>query len=234
LQERGADVFEFPTVSFTAPAPESDPPLGDISRFGWIVVTSLNGVETLFDRLRQQGVDARALHGVRLCAISTRAAEALQERGLTPDLTPQRYESDFVANEMARLSGPLDGVPILIPRAEIGRVALLDELRRRGAQVDALDAYRAEIPDTSAEFVDQLERFEPNYVVFNSASAARNLREILGGDRTASLARSAVFAAIGPIAAKEAANVGMAAAIVPERHRVVDLVDAITAYEARR
>ncbi len=234
LQERGADVFEFPTVDFARPPQSQTSGPLDVSRYRWIVLTSVNGVETLFERMRVSGQDARALHGVRLCAISARAAEALRERALAPDFAPARYESDYVVREMERIGGALRGANVLIPRAEIGRIALLDELRGRGAEVDALDAYRATIPEDSRQLVDKLELFAPEYVIFNSASAARNFAAILGRDRTAALAGRAAIAAIGPIAARAAAEAGLPATIVPQTHRVPDLVEAIAAHDARK
>jgi uroporphyrinogen III methyltransferase/synthase len=231
LRERGAEVFEFPTVDFPR-ATERDEPRLDVSRYAWIVLTSVNGTETLFERMHASGQDARDLHGVRLCAISARAAEALRERALAPDLAPARYESDFVANEMERIAGSLRVARVLIPRAEIGRVALLDELRRRGAVVDTLDAYRAAIPDDSPQLVDALERFSPDYIVFNSASAARNFAVILGTIRVAALAAGSAIAVIGPIAARAAEDCGLPVSIVPDEHRVPDLVDAIVRHDA--
>jgi uroporphyrinogen III methyltransferase/synthase len=205
-----------------------------VSDYAWIVLTSVNGVDTLFERMHQSSQDARNLHGVRLCAISSRAAEALRDRALTPDLAPERYESEFVGGEMERVGGSLRGSRVLIPRAEIGRVALLEELRKRGAHVDPLDAYIAAIPADTNQLVDDLERFAPEYVIFNSGSAARNFAQILGPERTRRLAESVTIAAIGPMAARAAGESGLPAGIVPQTHRIPDLVDAIAAHDARR
>jgi uroporphyrinogen III methyltransferase/synthase len=232
LRERGADIFEFPTVEIDASPAAA--PLGDLRRFAWIVLASINAVETLFARMAAEDLDARSLHGVRLCAISARTAEALHQRALRADLTPAEYQSDFVADEMERAGGPLRGRLVLMPRPEIGRSALPGVLRARGAGVHELPAYLATIPRDSAQLASALLDFAPDYVVFNSASAARNLRAILGPERTATLARSAVFAAIGPIAAQAAAESGMPAAVVPARHTIPDLVTALADHDADR
>ncbi len=232
LRDHGADVFEFPTVEISPIVTVSPPPLGDLSRFAWIVLTSINGIETLFTRMAAENRDARDLHGVRLCAISARTAEALHIQALRPDLVPEKYESAFVADEMERVGGPLRGQAVLLPRPEIGRSALADVLRKRGADVHELQAYAARVPQDTAALADELLQFAPDYVVFNSASAARNLREILGARRTTALAKTATFAAIGPIAAQAAGESGMPAAIVPEKHTVADLVAALAAHDA--
>jgi uroporphyrinogen III methyltransferase/synthase len=135
---------------------------------------------------------------------------------------------------MERAGGPLQNKHVLIPRPEIGRSTLPDVLRQRGAQVHEMHAYAARVPQGSSEAVEELIKFSPDYVVFNSASAARNLREILGSKRTAQLAETAAFAAIGPIAAEAAAEAHMPAKIVPPKHTVPDLVAALAAFDAKR
>jgi len=234
LRERGAEVFEFPTIEISSVVTVPDPPFYDMAGLSWIVLTSINAIETLFARLADQKRDARDLRGVRLCAISARTAEALRRYGLRPDLLPSKYESKSVADELERAGGPLRGKHVLIPRPEIGRSALPDVLRARGAEVHELHAYAARVPQDSVAAVEELLRLAPDYVVFNSASAARNLREILGSKRTSHLANTATFAAIGPIAAQAAAEAGMPAKVVPARHTIADLVAALAAHDARR
>ncbi len=234
LRERGAEVFEFPTIEISSVVTVPDPPFYDLAGLSWIVLTSINAIETLIARLAAQKRDARDLRGVRLCAISARTVEALRGYALRPDLVPSKYESTFVADELERAGGPLRGKHVLIPRPEIGRSELPDVLRARGAVVHELHAYAARVPQDSAAAVEDLLRLAPDYVVFNSASAARNLREILGARRTAQLAAHATFAAIGPIAAQAAAEAGMPAEVIPARHTIADLVAALAAHDAKR
>lgn len=231
LHERGAAVFEFPTVEID-PA-ETQEPLTGLETYDWIVLTSVNGVDTLFERMAASGLDARDLHNARLCAISTKTAEALSARGLRVDLLPSKYETDTVVAELERVGGPVSGQRVLMPRADIGRSSLPQALREHGAIVDELQAYRTVIPRAADRLAEDLLQFSPDYIVFGSASAARNLHGILGEDRVKSLANRAVFAAIGPIAGKAAAEAGMQCAIVPSVHRIPDLVEAVAAYDAK-
>ncbi|MDK1022331.1 MAG: uroporphyrinogen-III synthase, partial [Candidatus Hydrogenedentes bacterium] len=69
---------------------------------------------------------------------------------------------------------------------------------------------------------------------FGSAVSVRNFREILGADRIAQLSEQGCsYAAIGPIAEEAAKELGISVDIVPEVHRVPDLVEAIVRFEAR-
>ncbi len=231
LREQGADVFEFPTVKIEKS--EEGEPRGPLSAYDWIVLTSVNGVDALFERMAAAGQDARDLHGVSLCAISTKTAEALNGRGLRVDLQPERYETDFVVQRLEEARGEIAGKRILMPRADIGRSTLPKALRERGAVVDELQAYTTALPSDMEALAEELIRFEPHYVTFGSAVSVRNFCEILCVDRVERLAEYACFAAIGPIAAEAAAELGISVDIVPEVHRVPHLVEAITRFDAR-
>lgn len=225
LQESGAEVFEFPTVQIATE--DSLPPLETLSTYDWIILTSINGVDTLFEQMAAHGQDARDLYGIKLCAISARTAQALEARALRVDLTPQRYEPDHVIRDLEQAGGPVAGKHFLMPRADIGRSALPKALRESGAIVDELQAYRTAVPKDAQSLADDLVKFAPHYVTFTSAAAARHYHEIMGPKRIEELQAS--YAAIGPIAAQAAGELGLKADIVPEIHRVPELVNAIAA-----
>ncbi len=231
LQERGADVFEFPTVKIEKT--REGEPLGPLSAYDWIVLTSVNGVDALFEGMAVGGQDTRDLHGVSLCAISTKTAESLSERGIRVDLQPERYETEFVVQRLEEVGGEIAGKHILMPRADIGRSTLPKALRERGAKVDELQAYTTVLPGDMEGLVEELMRYEPHYVTFGSAVSARNFCEILGADRVERLAEYTCFAAIGPIAAEAATELGISVDVVPDVHRVPDLVEAIVRFDAR-
>ena len=95
---------------------------------------------------------------------------------------------------------------------------------RAGAPPARLASLTNTSPD-AASLVDQLVAFAPDYVTFTSVSAARHFREILGD--TPSLPGRVAYAAIGPVAARAARDVGFDVTVVPERHTVRDLVRAV-------
>ena len=231
LRERGAEVFEFPTVEI---APATDNAALDLNGIDWIVLTSVNGVDVLFERLAASDRDARALHGIRLCAVGVKTATALGRRFIRPDATPEHYEAEPVVQLLESVGGPMRGKRILLPRADIARAALRDELRGRGAEVIELHAYRAGVPRDSSEHADALMAFAPHYVTFTSAAAARNIAVMLGPERLERLRAGTHFAAIGPVAAQGVRDIGLTVDIEPGVHRAADLVAAIVAWDAIR
>ena len=229
LRDLGADVFEFPTIEI-APEPIED--LNDITEYDWVILTSVNGVDTLFDRMQSAGLDARDLHGVKLCAISARTADALRARFLIVDAIPDRYETDRVVAVLEETGGALDGKRFLLPRADIGRSSLPDALRAKGGEVTELRAYRTIVPKDAETLAETLVAYRPDYITFGSAAAARNFHRVVGEERIRTLNQSAVYATIGPIASQAAQELGMPVAIEPKIHRVANLVDAIAEWNA--
>lgn len=231
LRELGADVFEFPTVQIEAITPAES---FSVEGYNWILLTSVNGVDILFDRMQENGLDARALHSVRLCAIGSKTAEAVQERFLRVDAQPKHHEPAEVIALIRAQSGQIEGLNILLPRADIAKSVIPAALREHGAEVTELSAYRANTPDDADTLADALCAYAPDFITFNSASAARNFHAIMGVERLKQIEARAAYAAIGPIAANAARDLGLLVNIVPETHRVHDLVSAIVHWNANR
>ncbi len=135
LRDLGADVVEAPTIRIE-PLPAEAP---DLSPYDLVAVTSPNGAELFMALLR----DARELAGITVAAIGPGTARVLRERGVEPDVVPERAVAEGLVEA-------LRDVPVtraLIARAAEGarrppgRPA---RARRRGRRARALrDGRRA-------------------------------------------------------------------------------------------
>lgn len=228
LRELGADVFEFPTIQIEPP--EQPEPFDYIGSYDWVILTSINGVEMLFERLELLDQDARDLAGVKLCVIGSATAKAVQKRFLRIDLVPEKYVAEELLAALMDQDKTLRGKRFLLPRADIARSFLPKELRKLGAEVTELVAYRTTVPDTAEERADALVAYKPDMVTFTSSSTARNFFKILSEERINMIKKNAVFAAIGPIAAKTAQDHGLTVSIIPDQHDIPSLVQAILAH----
>ena len=207
LEALGAEVIEFPVIRI---APPQDPaPLegavGRIAEYQWIVFTSVNGVDAFFETLRGRGLDARALHGARICAIGPATCARVREQGLNVDLMPPEYVAESVAEAFTRLGVPA-GARFLLPRADIARSFLPKALEGMGAIVDEVVAYRT-VLDTppGAEnlpgmlrtgAVDAVDTVDA--VTFTSSSTVRNFAKIVGEDCLRGIGEKVLLATIGP------------------------------------
>jgi uroporphyrinogen III methyltransferase/synthase len=231
LRELGAEAVELPTIRI-APADDwvpLDGALGQLSSFDWIVFTSVNGVQFFWERLTNAGMDARALHGVKIAAIGPATAGELATRGLRPDYVPQEYVAEAVAAGLEEIQGQR----VLLPRADIARPALAELLREAGADVLEVTAYRTLQPESQAgDLRDLLEGITA--ATFTSSSTVRNLATMAqdaGLDLSAAL-RGAVVACIGPITAQTARELGLAVDVVATEYTIDGLVEALVQHSA--
>jgi uroporphyrinogen III methyltransferase/synthase len=209
LRELGAAVVEAPAIRIE-PLPATLP---DLSAYDLVCVTSPNGASRLLDLLR----DARDLAGTTVAAIGPGTARTLRERGIEPDVVPERAVAEGLVEALAE-------VPVtraLVARAKEGRDVLPDALRARGAEVDVVALY-----ETVAEPLDEQTRaaaVAADYVLFTSASSVRHFAAaagVLDGPRLVS---------IGPATSAELRARGMEPDLEAEPHTPDGLVAALLA-----
>jgi uroporphyrinogen III methyltransferase/synthase len=230
LEDRGAEAVLAPTIRLTPPDDVGalDRACADAGTFDWIVFTSANGVDYFMDRLLALG-DIRDLKGVRICTVGSATAARLARFGIRIDLTPSEYRSEGLVDAFREL-GQLEGVRFLLPRADIARELLGDELRAAGADVLEVTAYRTIVGGAERE-EEEIYRLlleqQIDAVTFTSASTVRNFASILGPDQAADLLKATVVACIGPVTAEAAQHLDIATTVMPDRYTIPDLVDAL-------
>jgi len=231
LEERGAEAI--PAHAIRIAPPEDPEPMEAACKaagtFNWIIFASANAVDHFMRRLLANG-DVRDLHGVRLCTVGPSTASRLQRYGIRVDLTPAEFRSEALIDAL-KASGSLKGQRILIPRANIARDRLAEELRDGGAEVIDVIAYRT-IPGNverggEYDIYRLLLDRQIDAVTFASASAVKNFVSMLGQDQAADLLQSTAVASIGPVTAEAAQQLGIQTTIMPARYTIPDLVDAL-------
>ncbi|MEM1425157.1 MAG: uroporphyrinogen-III C-methyltransferase [Cyanobacteria bacterium P01_H01_bin.130] len=147
LATLGATALELPALAIGAPSDWTpfDTALGNLGETHWLILTSANGVEALFQRLRHQGKDGRSLAGVKIAVVGKKTAHALNNYGITPDFTPTNFVADALIEEFP--DDPKEKT-ILFPRVETGGRAVLNKhLRQQGANLIEVAAYESRCPD---------------------------------------------------------------------------------------
>ena len=229
LVRQGAEPVEAPLIQIEAPDDwsETDAALSDLSGFDYVVFTSGNAVKAFFSRLVEQGLDARALGGVRVAAVGRATAGALQGRGIEADCQPDVFRAENLVETLAG-NRDLRDARILFPAADIAGPAVVEGLAGAGASVTRITVYRTvmeeRLPDGIASM---LEDRKIHLAVFASSSAVSAFTKAVGPDRLKRLAGGVRIACIGPATAKTAAEAGLSVDIVPAQATVPALVDAI-------
>ena len=223
--------------SIVAPAIRIEPPedmrsleeaCAAAGSFAWIVFTSANAVDAFVDRLSAGSRSVRTLAGVRICAIGPATGARLATYGLTVDLAPADHRGEGVGAAL-RTGRDLRGTRILLPRADIARPALPDTLRSAGADVTEVIAYRTiAAPDWPGAAVRKLLlRRKIDAVTFTSASAVRSAVQSLGAKQAIDLLRTTAVAAIGPVTARAAGQLGVETTVMPSTYTTRALAQAL-------
>jgi uroporphyrinogen III methyltransferase / synthase len=238
LEALGAQPIEAPMISIAPPADWG--PLDEVCRrsgeFDWIVFSSGHAVDAFIGRLLASPLDLRALNGTKLCAVGPATAERLARVGLKVDLVPAESRAEAVVRAMVE-ENPIQGQTVLLPRADIGREVIGDELRKRGADVTEVVAYRTVALDLERDGGPDIYRMLLDHtidvVTFTSPSAVRNFVELLGAEPAADLLRPTVVASIGPVTAQAAEQYDIHSTVVPTQYTIPALVDAIRSHYER-
>ena len=228
LEAEGADVSALPLLDIQPPRDwsELDAALGRLSDFDWVVFTSPNSVDFLFQRLDESARDSRAFGDVSVAAVGLSTADHLRLRGLLPDLVPDEQSQEGLA--LAFESLPVAGVDFLIPASSIGRTILDEKLAARGARVSRVVAYENRPPDpASAELPQALVDGAIGLFVFASPSSVRNFCDLMGRKRAVGRLADGHIASIGPTTTRAVEELGLKVEVQPEESSIPNLVAAI-------
>jgi uroporphyrinogen III methyltransferase / synthase len=221
LRGLGAVVIEAPAIRIV----QLDGPAPDLARYDLVCVTSPNGADALFARLRAAGLDARAFSGAKVAAIGPGTARALRAHGVIADVVPER----FVAEGLVEALAGVDVRRALIARAALARDVLPDALRDRGAEVDVLALYETAVEElTEAELAGAA---AADYVTFTSSSTVSNFLEAAGGELPAGQRR---LISIGPVTSATMREHGLAVDVEATQHDIEGLLEALLADVAGR
>ena len=235
LETLGAQAIEAPTFRL---APAEDPEAVDraaatVDTYAWVIFESANAVARFLGALTRGPRDLRALGGVSVCAIGPSTAERLVAHGIKPDVVIHEFRAEGVADTIS-IERPIAGQRVLLVRPDHPHDVLAPDLTRRGAIVTDLIAYRTAPESPDAPAVQNLYRRlldgHVDAVTFTSATGVRRFAELFGEEQAADLLNITVVAAIGPVTAAAADELGIQTTVMPDEYTVDGLVKALVNY----
>jgi uroporphyrinogen III methyltransferase / synthase len=232
LSELGAAVIAAPVIEIADP-PSWEPLDLAVKKvagglYGWVVFTSVNGLERFFQRFDAAGYDSRSFGRARIAAVGSRTASFLTARGLKPDVVPESFTGDDLATAIGHGPGS-----VLLPRVADAPRDIITILEKQGWIPDDVVAYVNVRPEPSRAVAKLIAGGEFDVVTFTSASTVRNFVESFGSTIDLALDEK-VVACIGPRTAAAATEAGMNIDVMPDEHTVAALVDALVATPASR
>jgi uroporphyrinogen-III synthase len=209
LRDMGAEVVEIPTIEIKPPRSYKalDSALRKINEYDWLILTSVNGVEALFSRLKKLRIAPSKLAHLLVAAIGPATQRETENHGLKVMVTPEKYVAESVVDA---LRDRTQGKRVLLVRAKVARDVLPVELRKSGAKVDVAEAYETHVPKGAKAKLNRLfshDSSRPDIVTFTSSSTATNFLALLEKDHYHGL-REIWLASIGPVTSETLRQAG--------------------------
>ncbi len=230
----GAQPVLMPVIRIAPPASWSDldRALQQLSIYQWLVFTSSNGVAGFMSRLWETGRDVRHLGHMKLAAIGTSTAAALQRFHLRADIVPDEFRAEGLAAALAPL---VVGQKVLWARASRGRDVLPIELARVGATVDQVVVYdNSDVESLPADVLAAIANEELEWIGLSSPSIARGLARLVPESQRGKLGTSTRLASISPVTSAAAREAGLSIAVEAATYNWDGIFEAIQAAAAPR
>ena len=232
LRRLGATVMEIPFIEIRKPRSFKplDAALRSLADYDWLILTSANGVEAMWQRMAKLRIKLdltdRKRSALRIAAIGPATKKAIEKHGVQVDVVPEEYVAESVVRS---LKEKVKGKRVLLVRAKVARDVIPSELRKAGAEVNVVEAYETIVPQSSRAQLRAVlasPRRRPQVVTFTSSSTVRNFVELLE-KRSHPRLDGIRAASIGPVTSSTLREQGLAVDIEAKEFTIPGLVQAI-------
>jgi len=229
LRHHGAAVVEIPFIQINPPRSYKalDAALRRVKEYDWLILTSVNGVSALFERIAKLHVSNSELRHLKLAAIGPATKAAAERHGLRVPVVPREYVAESVVRSLRR---KVKDKRVLLVRARVARDVIPRELRAAGASVTVAEAYETVVPKQSARRIRtafSTAARRPHIVTFTSSSTVRNFVSALGKSAWRERLRDVRLASIGPVTSATLREFGLPVHIEAREYTIPGLVAAI-------
>jgi uroporphyrinogen III methyltransferase/synthase len=228
LSGRGAIPIVVPLVSFAEPKDFAplDKAIAQLEQFDWMILTSAQAVRAVAQRAEDL---QRPLNwpGSKLlvACVGPVTAEAARKVNLHVELVAGTHNGVALADE---LGSKLAGAKVFLPRSDRANPDLPIALKRHGAQVTEVIAYRTLRPaEADRGNLKRIAEGEIDAVLFFSPSAVHHFVELWGADQVRQLQEKVAITAVGPVTAKALQEAGVARAVIADNTTAASVIEAL-------
>ena len=209
LSARGAQARLLSLISFAPPESYDamDAALNSIEAFDWVLFTSANAVQAVERRGEDLGRNLNTLAKLPpAAAVGPATSGAAEAAGFSVEYVATDHSGTGLARE---LGAELRGKKVLLPRSDRANPDLPAALRRSGAVVTEVVAYRNLPPNPNERGKVQDSLSGADAIVFYSPSAVQNFVELAGRERLETMQGRVVMVAIGHTTSSALSSAGM-------------------------
>lgn len=226
LRALGAEPVEVPVLEIHPPASYDplDHALRQLDLYDWLILTSANTVRVLGERAAGLGIRLGAPVSLKVAAIGEATAAAARKAGFAVTLVPESYVAESLLNS---LIGQIHGQRVFLARAAIAREVISDALRKAGAEVNVVDAYRNVMPEGAPEQLRLALDAGIDAATFTSSSSATHLAEAANAAGISVPFADVLAVSIGPITSQTLRELGWEPAAEASPSDIPGLIDAV-------
>lgn len=230
---RGALPVAAPLITFAVPEDFGplDAAIAQLQRFDWLIFTSAEAVRAMARRstkLEQSLFQASS--NPRIAAVGPVTAEAVKRAGLKVDYVAKMHSGVALAHE---LGVQLREKKVLLPRSDRANPDLPAALKRHGAHVTEVIAYRTLRPtEIDRQKLSELTNGQADAVLFFSPSAVLHFAESFGPEQLHMLQAKLAITAVGPVTAGALREAGVERVVVARDTTAAAVVEALEEYFA--
>lgn len=228
LSGRGAIPIVVPLVSFAEPedcAP-LDKAIKQLEQFDWMILTSAQAVRAVAQRAEdlKRPLD-RPDSKLLVACVGPVTAEAARKANLRVELVAGTHNGVALANE---LESRLTGAKVFLPRSDRANPDLPIALKRHGAQVAEVIAYRTLRPaEEDRSSLNNIVQGETDAVLFFSPSAVHHFAELCGAEQLRQLQDKIAITAVGPVTAKALREAGVTHGLMAQDTTAASVLEAL-------
>jgi uroporphyrinogen-III synthase len=228
LTARGAIPVVLPLVAFAEPEDFAplDAAIAGIQRFDWILLTSAQAVRSLVKRCEQLKCGLAAVESkLKIACVGPVSADAARQAGFTVEYVAETHTGAGLAEE---LGSKLAGAKALLPRSDRANPDLPAALKRHGAEVSEVIAYRTLRPSAVDEKnMSQIAEGAADAVLFFSPSAVQHFADLCGAEQLRALQDRLAITAVGPVTTNALREAGVSRAVVAADTNAAAVIEAL-------
>jgi uroporphyrinogen III methyltransferase / synthase len=233
LSARGAVPVVVPLVAFAEPEDFAplDAAITEIQRFDWMIVTSAQAVRALVSRC--ENLKRSLVHPdskLRIGCVGSASAGAARQAGLRVEYVAETHTGVALAEELANR---LRGAKVLLPRSDRANPDLPAVLKRHGAHVSEVIAYRTVLPTATDERnLGEIADGAADAVLFFSPSAVQHFAELFGSEQLRALQDKLAITAVGPVTGNALRKAGLERTVLARDTTAAAVVEALETHFA--
>lgn len=225
LEKVKIPTYEFPSIRIvdSVLSHQQENEILSLETFDWIIFTSVNGVNAFIHKMNSLGKSLEDLRGIKVGAIGPSTKKAIENVGLVVSFMPSSYVSSKIPKDI----GNVNGLKILLPRADIAGEELSYELEGLGATVVNIPIYKTEyINDEDTKVYEHIKK-DDVIVTFSSASIVTGFVNRVKNEEAIEAVKIKTCICIGPVTADKARSCGFQNIYIADTYTLKGLLDKL-------